>query len=376
MRRIEITCSDKAQLTSTRSETPEGFLRAMTALTTVGVQDYLGSELPAEMGFKPGEMVGVFRPPTTVFHPDTIATAQLKPITYQHPSSGVYPDNFRLLSVGHLGESVAPLDEKRLGAPAMIMDAAVVDMLGNGEYETSLGYNAVLVEDEGTYEGKPYKLRFDGPMLVNHLAIVEQGRCGKSVKILDKGVKEMTKEEVQGLISDALAAHKPAFKDEDIKGAVATAIEAGLKPLADRVAEIAAKVEAKDQPGLCPECKKGKMVDGVCDACNYKATKDAAPNMNDAVAARIGLLDACRPLLSEADSTKALEMTDRQLIVAALGDSVKDAEGKSDEYLKGMLDLMLADRKAAVDDLKDKSNRTGNDDAVTEPIGGLGARDL
>ena len=184
----------------------------------------------------------------------------------------------------------------------------------------------------------------------------------------------MTKEEIQALISDALASHKPAFKDEDIKGVVVAALGDALKGIKDEVAALAAKVEAKveDQDFICPQCKKAMGDKAKCDACGY--TKDAAPDMNDAIAARIVLLDTCRPLLNDEDKAKALKMSDRELIVAALGDSVKDAASKSDEYLRGMLDSIIADRAANAEQLGDASKATG--EALDTPISGIAARDL
>ncbi|MCK5219189.1 DUF2213 domain-containing protein, partial [bacterium] len=63
----KIQLQDQLPIESTRALTPEGYLKATAAITTIGVQQYLASEF----GANTDEPVGVYRPAETVFHPET-----------------------------------------------------------------------------------------------------------------------------------------------------------------------------------------------------------------------------------------------------------------------------------------------------------------
>ena len=74
---IHISGEDRLPITSTREKTPEGYLKAVAAITCVGVQDYNARDL----GELEDRVVGVFRPADVVFHPETMKSAKMKPAT-------------------------------------------------------------------------------------------------------------------------------------------------------------------------------------------------------------------------------------------------------------------------------------------------------
>jgi hypothetical protein len=197
---------DDISLSTTRELTPEGFLKARATLTCVGVQKYLGQELQGLVdGLNPNKTYRVFRPPSAVFSDKTIKSIKLKPITQEHPDLAVDSGNFRRETVGAMGEDVERLNDRQLGASIIIYDERLAEQVKKEGAQVSLGYDAKLKRQSGVYKGQQYDLVFDGPMIVNHLAIVEEGRCGNAAKVLDsvKKGKAMDKKAAKKLMNDA-----------------------------------------------------------------------------------------------------------------------------------------------------------------------------
>ncbi len=359
---IKFSGVDKLPIQGTRTKTKEGYLEATSALTCVGVQYYRDKEL----GGTSDEMVGVYRGADTVFHEDTIKSARMKPITREHPDNDVDVDNYKDLSVGTIGENVERLDNSRLGAKIIITDPNVIKEVEEGTVETSSGYDSILVEESGEFEGDPYKYRFSGPMIFNHLAIVNQGRCGPSVKILDKGTK-MNEEELKKFLTDAGLLGKDgksvALSDEKMMEGMMTKM---MENIMTMLPEMMMKMMTERYEGM-----EGGMGDSADDK---PSDEDNAKAIIDAAAVRSSLIVDAAPLLGK--DADANSMTDREILEGALKDSVKDFDGKSDDYLKGLLDSIVEDRKAAGKAAAKVAEGVKDAGVLSAPINPLAARKL
>lgn len=195
MARKKTTIKDTRPIQSSRELTPEGYLRANAILTAVGVQEYLGSELPEIAGAIQDKTYSVMRPAETVFADETISSLALKPLTIEHPDSAVDPTNFKRETVGTLGERAKKINGA-LTAPLILYDADTINRVNSGELSAvSLGYTADVIPESGEHEGVPYDFIFDGPMVVNHLALVAEGRCADAC-ILDSKNKGLNMAEL------------------------------------------------------------------------------------------------------------------------------------------------------------------------------------
>ena len=184
--------TDEVRLSS-RTVTDEGFLNARASVTCVGVQRYTGSELmDCVDGLDASKLYNVYRPADVVFHDATLKSLPLKPVTINHPINDVDSSNYRNNTIGVTGEKVDVSDGENLLTNITIFDGKVVDRVLKDGSELSLGYDVDIEKRCGEYKGEKYSLCMNGPMIVNHLALVEKGRCGNNVKILD-GVKKMFK---------------------------------------------------------------------------------------------------------------------------------------------------------------------------------------
>ena len=397
--KFEISDSVVLPTESTRELTPEGYLKATAAVTKVGVQMYSARGF----GIDSDESIGVFRPAETVFHPETIASLKMKPIVLLHPDQDVDSKNHSRLSIGSVGELVEALDSERLGASIQVTDDAVVkQILGREIEELSLGYDVFIISEEGSFNGQKYLYRMDGPMLNNHLAVVPDGRCGDSVKILDKGESIVSKKQMikalrdAGVPEDKIKLFMANAKDDDagdlaeytklisgIKdidiGALIPGIVAELKPTLEEMvktpeftATLAKEIAAGMAGGQAPVVE-GADEEGEEEEPMTKEAMDAA--IKDGANARAKLIDKAGPFIND-DGFKIFDATEREIIEKALesvGVKSEKMKDKSDDYLIGILDTISRDRKSAKDFMA-KDHHVAADAAMTTPLTGISAR--
>ena len=167
------------QIGRTREITPEGYLLCRDVrLARTGILIYGEGEVPV----KPDNtgLIQVFRGDDVLFSPTTIASTEGKPVVDDHPEDWVTPKNWQKLSKGsghnvHQGEGE---DAEYLMGDLLIMDESAIDAVQKGKVEISLGYDAEYIE---VSPGKGVQSN----IVVNHIALVDKGRCGSRCSIGD-----------------------------------------------------------------------------------------------------------------------------------------------------------------------------------------------
>ena len=171
-----------SRISENRIRTPEGFLICKNVpIAKVGTQEYLGEELGLE-----GEeetLFTVVRIEQEVFSPKTIASFEGKPFTDDHPEQEefVTAENYKQYIKGHVtnvrrGEG--DFSDKLL-ADIIVYDKTVIEEIESGrKREISCGYGCDYGIDEN---GNILQINITG----NHVALVDEGRAGHSVRILD-----------------------------------------------------------------------------------------------------------------------------------------------------------------------------------------------
>jgi uncharacterized protein len=164
----------------TRELTPEKFLLCRdVAIARCGELLYVEGELPG-LDYKAG-LLRVQREPEDIFTEQSIASFAGKPVIVTHQGGEVTPENWKELAVGTVlnprrGEG-ARSDE--LLADLLISDAGAIELvMRTTRHEVSAGYEA---EYEQLGPGKARQFDIIG----NHVALVEQGRCGPRCAIGD-----------------------------------------------------------------------------------------------------------------------------------------------------------------------------------------------
>ena len=170
------------RLSPRQAFTPDGFLIVTdTIIARCGDQIYHGREVPLD----PDDdgLVTVSRDAAEVFRPEAIASFEGKAITDDHPEVEVTPANFRQLAVGHV-QNVrrgTGADDDCLVADLVFTDPATIDKVrGKRKLALSCGYDAHY---EHVARGRGAQRMIVG----NHVALVDEGRCGARCSIGDSG---------------------------------------------------------------------------------------------------------------------------------------------------------------------------------------------
>lgn len=157
-----------------------GYLITTAKLARVGAMQYLGEEI----GRDSGKVYDVYAEESDLFNAETVKSFEGVAVTNDHPKEmEVNASNWRELAVGHIS-NVRQEGEYLIG-DVVVNDAKTIKDIQSGKIELSLGYDADLVDADG----KIKKANIKG----NHLAIVDEGRCGKQCKLGDGKPKIMSK---------------------------------------------------------------------------------------------------------------------------------------------------------------------------------------
>jgi hypothetical protein len=327
----------------TRKLTDEGYLQANAALTKVGVQQYDLSNITGKKEDS-GKIVNVFRPKETVFHEKTIESAKMKPITMNHPHENVNSSNHYNYSVGIIGERVNKLDDERLGANIQITDKDIVnDVMSNKLKELSCGYDAKIIPKIGNYNDISYEYEFSGAMIMNHCAIVDKGRCGESVSILDKKEENL-------LMSEQNIDKNPEIQDESINEEMENSIIVEDKDMSDY--DKMKKSLLEDESFIGSLVDKLKKKNGMKDSeetetessINDEEIKNEEKTFKDEVNFRVNLIDKAKKLIIDENIT---DLSNREILEKSLSKSNVNIKDKSDDYLLGVLDSLVKDHEEA-----------------------------
>ena len=168
-------------------------------IAKAGVFEYLGKEISDEL--QDSEIYKVCRP--WVELEKTAKDFEGMPVKLGH--EWVEPEK-RDLKVGAISGEVR-LEEPYLIADIKIYDKDAIEAItGRNIVELSPGYTAKYVSESGDYAGEQYDF-MQQDIKYNHLAIVENGRSGKDVKINDENsIKQGEIGMKKGFMRNALGA--------------------------------------------------------------------------------------------------------------------------------------------------------------------------
>lgn len=199
-----------------QSLTPEGFLLCEEVpIARTGMMLYGADETPVKANAD--GIAKIFRDEEDIFNPITMASANGKSITDEHPDTDVVPENWKELTHGvafnpRRGTGAA---DDLLYVDFLITTPEGIEAVQAGKREVSCGYEADY-EDNGDGTGKQSSIIF------NHIALVEQGRCGPRCAIGDhqplqlKGNKMAATKKVKtkGILDTLMRAFKAKDAEE------------------------------------------------------------------------------------------------------------------------------------------------------------------
>ncbi|WMN54830.1 DUF2213 domain-containing protein [Vibrio fluvialis] len=163
---------------SSRTYTPEGFLRVSGRAAKTGIQEYLACELELT-DREPNAVVRVMRFADDVFKQSALNSYIGVDITIEHPETFVSSETFKNSSVGLV--TAAKRDGDFVLVDMIVKDQSAIDAIHSGKVELSAGYQC-------HYEQAPQGARYDfiqRDIRVNHLAITNSARGGSQVRLAD-----------------------------------------------------------------------------------------------------------------------------------------------------------------------------------------------
>lgn len=322
-------------------KTPQGFLKVPAVLTRVGVLKYKKPD---------GSIQRQLRRPEEVFKPESIATLRGLPLTNNHPTGLVTPENVKELTVGFTSDSVEVMEEKFLQSMATVMDAKAIADVEGGKVELSCGYLSDIVEKPGVWNGEEYDVEQTN-IVYNHVSIVDIGRAGPEVRLrLDSmDAVLLTDEDYKGVIP--MEKVKIGDQEFEMTPEAAKAVQDMMTKHADEMKakadESAAVVEEKKEVEAKVEETQAALdttqakLDSALE--ELKLKNDSADlsgeKLQEAVNKRIKVLSVAKHIMK--DSADIEKKSDLEIMKAVVTERSKtDLTGKSDTYIAARFDAI------------------------------------
>jgi hypothetical protein len=377
---------------SSKAQTLEnGWLRAPATLTRVGVFNYMRGD---------GSIRRELRPPEEVFHPDSLASFALVPLTNDHPWSeadGLNGKNTHAYACGAVGAPRADATKRFVEADLLVTDAKSVADIRAGKQELSCGYHADLEHVPGVWRdpvtGRDH--RYDAiqrNIRGNHVALVTQGRAGPEARVrLDSAESAM-------LVSDSSQYNGEPVdfprNKETPKMAMVKMTFDGIAAEVDETAQALINRERKTNLDML-DAVRAEIKTAKADADKHAARADAAEaqakdltaklaeandpkRLDSLVSAKVAAASARASLETEARKvlgadTKFDGKSDteiRKQVIAKLDAGAK-LDGKSDDYVTARFDMAIASGAStnrATAEAQARIETARKDSAGTEPV--------
>ena len=294
-------------------------------LSKVGVFPYLGKTISPEL--EPNKVYYVLRPEEELSKEETLDSFKLIPIVDDHTMLGTK-------------EGMQPAEEKgvhgTIGTDTYYKDGVIYgdlkifsetlkEEIENGKKELSMGYFCDYELADGEYNGQPYQA-IQRNIKANHIALVQEGRMGADVRVLDHKITFDTIKEIKNMEEiqkeETKVENQDECKDEDVD----------KRALIDEVGGI-----LKDK--LDEEL--WRTVIGKIEEIAYNKS-EAANNDEDIIE-------------EKKDELKEEPVKDEEIVAPAVEEIKEDDEKKTDVNVSVSMDEMIkaiAERDALVDEVR------------------------
>lgn len=183
-------------------------------LSKVGVFPYLGKQISSEL--EPDKIYQVYRPAEELLSDKTINSFKLLPIVDDHTMLGTEPGMVPAEEKGVHGTSGSDVYGKdgKLYGDLKIYSETLKDEIEAGKKELSMGYFCDYELTPGTFDGQHYDA-VQRNIRGNHIALVEEGRMGSDVRVMDRKITMDSMKEINSMVKSAKRGNRQAF-DEDV----------------------------------------------------------------------------------------------------------------------------------------------------------------
>lgn len=294
-----VNAMDRAPAASARTYDLNGWFEvADNPISREGIFPYSG----AQVGHPERDRIfRVYRPAEELSAPEALASFRLMPIIDDHTMLGEGHTAAEDVGVaGVIGENVK-FDRGVMTANLKIFSNALAQKIKNGKTELSCGYRCVYDFTPGVWNGQPYDA-VQRQIRANHLALVDEGRMGPEVSILDQ-------------MTFTVDAKETTPVDEELKKAL-EAMAAKIAELEAKIAGAEAKVGDEDTPPPAEEVEDEEASAEAGAASEEVADEGAAVEAK----AMDALTKTVKALAKKVDALATRPAMDEKSVFAALAD--------------------------------------------------------
>jgi hypothetical protein len=300
--------------------------------------------------------------PTELLSDSTVESANNKPITDGHPSQLVTADNSKELMKGFTAEN-AHVDGDMVKVDMTITDADLIKEIGDGKEELSIGFKTEVVPVQGEYQGIHYD-SVQRNIQINHVAVVDKGRAGHSVRITGDSAEMVLKEKGESMettkvmldganvtvaMADADQVAKSNTDLASLKKQLADA-QAKEKELQDKIDKIQGKADAADelQKKADEAQAKADAADKQIEELQGKLKSYEGDGLDKMIEAKLALEKDAKPFLGDSYDFAGKSDKDIKIAVIKAIDDGFDAENRSDDYINAFFDAVKVNKPVTI----------------------------
>jgi len=229
----------KDEMESNRTEDINGWIEIKgNPISKVGVFPYSGRQI-GRADLDSDKIYYVYRPEEELNNEECINSFKLVPWIDEHimlgsEEVGMTPAEKKGIE-GVVGEEVF-FEDVYLKANIKAFSESLKDSIENGKKDLSIGYLCKYIEEPGVYDGQEYRF-VQRNIRGNHLALVDEGRAGKDVAVLDKMIFTIDSGEFKNMSTENV----------EVKALTLEDVASKLDKLEEIIAKIAqAKMQDED----------------------------------------------------------------------------------------------------------------------------------
>jgi hypothetical protein len=279
-----------------RTEDVNGYIEIENnPISKVGVFPYSGAQIGAE---PPDKVFMVYRPESELNNVDCINSFKLVPVIDEHTMLGDGQTPAEKKGVhGTTGEKIY-FKDGYLYANLKIFSDSLQATIDNIKKDISLGYRCIYELSSGMFNGVQYDA-VQKNIRGNHLAIVEEGRMGREVAVLDHAtkftfdskelIKMVQKAELKALkdkVAVVVAALDEAEKAEKMEATDMEKMRADVNELMGMIKDLKAH-ESSEAEDKDEDKKDGDMEKDSGDADEEKKDDEKKESMDSATVAKM-----------------------------------------------------------------------------------------
>lgn len=292
--------------------------------------------------------------PTEILSDATVASANNKPVTDNHPHGLVNTSNSKELMKG-LTDSKAHVEGDMLFNDITITDPDLIkEITQGGKRELSIGFQTEVVPESGEYNGVKYDA-VQKNIRINHVAVVNRGRAGHTVRLLGDSAEAVDPEEGNEMESKDTRVVRVDGADITVLASdvdKVTKLDADNSAKQKRIDELTKQIQAltqeRDQLKGTSEgnAKKADAAEKELEDYKKKFNEDSFnAEVEKAAADRMDIIDKTKPYLGDSYDFTGKSAMDlkKDSIKAVYGDSM-DLDNANDSFINGCFETLGATR--------------------------------